>query len=153
MLYETDSIHCSFHHSTLGREMDNLVQVPVQHLLAQLHTESDGQWVVKPEPLTCWWFARRRPKDLDTIPPVKSPSTGNVKFPCKEMSFKVSTFLALERSMINFLQDSFFIVYKNKVFIIHVLIWPYFLYHGAMSVQSANFSNQTKSDCSSNWLM
>ena len=55
--------------------------------------------------------------------------------------------------MINFLQDSFFIVYKNKVFIIHVLIWPYFLYHGAMSVQSANFSNQTKSDCSSNWLM
>ena len=55
--------------------------------------------------------------------------------------------------MINFLQDSFFIVYKNKVFIIHVLIWPYFLYHGAMSVQSANFSNQTKSECSSNWLM
>ena len=73
-------------------------------------------------------------KDLNTIPPVKSPSTGNVKFPYKEMSFKVPTFLALERSMINFLQDAFFIVCKNKVFIKLMAI---FLYHDTMLVHKA----------------
>lgn len=83
--------------------MDSSVQVLGHHLplLLQLHLQLELD-------------VQRFEKALKFIPPLNAPSTGNVKFPYREMSFSVPTFLALDRSIVNFLQDAFFIVCKKK---------------------------------------
>ena len=53
---------------------------------------------------------------LNCKPFTNSPLVGKVKFPNKEISFSIPTFVALDLSITNFLQIVFFIVGKKKNF-------------------------------------